>query len=363
MNIPVPVIGSTGAGVTRTGWRALLFAVCLLPLLAACSRDEPVYHEQFLAFGTIIDVTLYGMEPKRAHQAADAVEKDFNYMHTTWHAWKPSALTRVNEQLATTEAFAAPPSVLPLIVRSQELSRKSGGLFNPAIGQLLNLWGFQSDERPPGPPPSPDAIKALVDAHPGMDDLNLDGVTLRSSNPAVKLDFGGIAKGYGIDMVIDHLRQMGIRNAIINAGGNLRAIGRHGERPWRIGIRNPHGPGILASVEVDGDASVVTSGDYERYFEYKGVRYHHIIDPRTGYPTQGVASVTVIHDNAAEADVASTALLIAGPERWHEVARNLGIKYVMLITSDGTAHMNPAMAERVRFETEKPPRVVLSAPL
>lgn len=362
MKIFIPIAGSA-AGSVRTAWRTLLFAACLLPLLVACSRDDPVYHEQFLAFGTIIDVTLYGVEPERARRAAEAVEKDFNNMHTTWHAWKPSEVTHVNELLATTEAFAVPPSVLPLIIRSQELSRKSGGLFNPAIGQLLNLWGFQSDERPPGPPPSPDAIKSLVDAHPNMDDLRLDGATLRSGNPAVKLDFGGIAKGYGIDVVIDHLRQMGIENAIVNAGGNLRAIGRHGERPWRIGIRNPRGPGILAAVEVEGDASVVTSGDYERYFEYEGVRYHHILDPRTGYPTQGVVSVTVIHDNATEADVASTALLIAGPERWHEVARSLGIKHVMLITADGTAHMNPAMVKRVRFETEKPPRVVLSDPL
>lgn len=363
MKIFAPIIGSPKTAPARTAWRALLLAVCLLPLLAACSRDEPVYHGQFLAFGTIIDVTFHGVEPERARQAAEAVEKDFNKMHTTWHAWKPSEVTRVNEQLAAGEAFAVPSSVLPLIARSQELSRKSSGLFNPAIGRLLNLWGFQSDERPPGPPPSPDAIKALVEARPSMDDLSLDGVTLRSGNPAVKLDFGGIAKGYGIDRVIDHLRRMGIRNAIVNAGGNLRAVGRRGERPWRIGIRNPRGPGILASVEVEGDASVVTSGDYERYFEYEGVRYHHILDPRTGYPTQGVASVTVIHDNAAEADVASTALLIAGPERWHEAARDLGIKYVMLITSDGIAHMNPAMAERIRFETEKPPRVILSDPL
>lgn len=232
MNGFVHIVDNTGTGTARTAWRVLLFIVCLLPLLAACSRDEPIHHEQFLAFGTLIDVTLYGVEPERARRAAEAVEKDFNNMHTTWHAWKPSEVTHVNELLATTEAFAVPPSVLPLIIRSQELSRKSGGLFNPAIGQLLNLWGFQNDERPPGPPPSPDAIKTLVDAHPDMDDLNLDGVTLRSGNPAVKLDLGGIAKGYGIDMVVDHLRQMGIRNAIINAGGNLRAIGRHGERPW-----------------------------------------------------------------------------------------------------------------------------------
>lgn len=342
---------------------ALLLAALLLTVLAACSREEPIYHQQFLTLGTIIDVTIYGADPELARRAAAAAEEDFNYMHTSWHAWKPGPLARVNQLLATTEGFSVPPSLLPLIQRSQELSRRSGGLFNPAIGQLLNLWGFQSDERAPGPPPAPEAIQALLDARPSMDDLILDGITLRSRNPAVKLDFGAIAKGYGVDMVIDHLRQMGVQNAIINAGGNLRAIGRRGERPWRIGIRNPRAPGMLASVEVDGDASVITSGDYERYFEYEGVRYHHILDPRTGYPTRGVTAVTVLHDNAAEADVASTALLIAGVDGWHKAARALGIKHVMLITADGTIHMSPSMAKRIRFEVEPPPRVVLSAPL
>lgn len=349
----------------KTFHRPTAFAclALLLALLTACSREEPIHHIQLLTFGTIVDVTLYGVEADRAREVFAAVEEDFRTMHAAWHAWKPGPLARVNELLATGAAFSAPPSVLPLIVRSQELARRSGGLFNPAIGKLLALWGFQSDERPPGPPPAPEAIAALVAARPSMDDLIVDGITVRCTNPAVRLDFGAMAKGYGVDLVIEHLRQMGVENAIVNAGGNLRAIGRRGDRPWRIGIRNPRGPGIIASVEVQGDESVITSGDYERYFEYEGVRYHHILDPRTGYPAQGVAAVTVIHDNATEADVASTALLIAGVEHWRETARALGVKQVMLIASDGTIHMSPAMAERIRFETEQPPHVIRSDPL
>ena len=120
---------------------------------------------------------------------------------------------------------------------------------------------------------------------------------------------------------------------------------------------------MLASLEVQGDESVFTSGDYERYYEYQGKRYHHILDPRTGYPSQGATSVTVIHDNGAEADAAATALMVAGPKDWYEVARHMGIKYVMLVDDEGVVHMNPAMAARVHFEGAQPPKVILSREL
>ncbi len=193
-----------------------------------------------------------------------------------------------------------------------------------------------------------------------MDDLILDGGQLRSTNPAAQLDFGAIAKGYGVDLAIARLRELGIQNAIINAGGNLRAIGKHGDRPWRIGIRNPRGEGVLASIETHGDESILTSGDYERFYEYQGKRYHHIIDPRNGYPATGVISVTVIADDAATADAASTALFVAGPQRWHEIVKKLGITQVMLIDDKGRMVVTPAMAKRIRFEVDPPPNVTVT---
>ncbi len=165
-----------------------------------------------------------------------------------------------------------------------------------------------------------------------------------------------------MDLAITRLRELGIQNAIINAGGNLRAIGKHGDRPWRIGIRNPRGEGVLASIETRGDESILTSGDYERFYEYQGKRYHHIIDPRSGYPVTGVISVTVIADDAATADAASTALFVAGPQRWREIAKKLGVTQVMLIDGQGRMVVTPAMAKRVRFEVDPSPKVTV-APL
>ena len=150
-----------------------------------------------------------------------------------------------------------------------------------------------------------------------MSDLHIDGIHLSSTNPTVQLDFGAFGKGYGIDLAIEKLRKMGIENAIVNAGGDLRAIGSRSGTPWRIAIRRPSGAGVLGVIKTDSDESIFTSGDYERNFVWQGVRYHHIIDPRTGYPAKGVSSVTVIHTDATTADAAATALFVAGMKDWH----------------------------------------------
>ena len=136
-------------------------------------------------------------------------------------------------------------------------------------------------------------------------------------------------------------------------GGDLRAIGRRGPRAWRIGIRAPRDTRILAAIETGGDDAVFTSGDYERYFDYQGRRYHHILDPRDGYPTQGLASVTVLHANAGLADAAATALLVAGPEAWPAMARALGVEAVMVVNADGTPEVTAAMQPRAWFVDEE----------
>lgn len=342
-------------------WYAFLI---LAGLLAACTSKPQEHHEQLLVFGTLVDVKLWGVEEEKARAATAQLAEDFEYMHKTWHAWHPGPLGRINQLLVTGETFSGAPSVLPLIKRGTELSEASGGLFNPAIGRLIALWSFASDDPPHGPPPSDAAIEALVDQHPQMTDIKIDGIQLRGTNPALKLDFGAFAKGYALDRAVERLREMGINNAVVNAGGNLCTLGRHGDRPWRVGIRHPRQPGVLASVEADGDGEcIITSGDYERYFDWDGVRYDHIIDPRSGRPTQGVASVTVFADQGDLGDATSTALAVAGPEDWLPVARRMGVKGVLLVGTDGKIYMTPSLKERIHFEQDPPPPVIMSEPL
>ncbi len=354
---PHPFVAAGGAGALK-----LVLALTLLLGLVACKQEQPVYNARFLAFGTLVDISLIRISRADAERVVAAIEQDFTAMDRAWHAWRPGPLGRVNRLLPSGDWFAAPPSVLPLVKLGQRYARQSDDLFDPAIGRLIALWGFHKDHPECRPPPPKEEIERLVRAHPRMSDIDVKGIMMRSRNPAVQLDFGAFAKGYGIDRAIDHLREMGVRNAIVNAGGDLRAIGSREGRPWRIAIRAPSGGSTLGFVEVSGDESVFTSGDYERNFIYRGQTYHHIIDPRTGYPARGFHSVTVIHTDGATADAAATALFVAGPKRWVEIARRMGVHEVLAVDYAGTLHMTPAMAKRVRL-LEHNPDISLSEPL
>ena len=344
--------------------KILLAILISVSLLGGCSESQhSANNYQVYVFGTLVDITIWGAETAQEEQAVAAITRDFQRMHHDWHAWKPGPLVAINKAIAAGEPSTVIPSLIPIIQQSTVLSAQSEGLFDPAIGGLLSLWGFQSDGRPNGPPPDRAAIAAWVEAAPRMDDLTLEGDTLRSANPAVQLDFGAFAKGYAVDLAIGRLREFGIANAIINAGGDLRAIGSKDGKPWRVGIRHPQGQGVLAALEVSGDESVFTSGNYERYREYEGVHYNHILDPRTGMPVDGVTSVTVIHNNGAVADAAATALVVAGPNDWHRIAAKMGIRHVMLVDDKGVVYMNPRMQQRVQFQDTPPADIRISAPL
>lgn len=342
-----------------------LLLVFSLALGSASCAEEPAHEARrtILKFGTLIEVTLYDVEPALAQQALDQIEANFNQYHADWTSWQESPLTRLNDQLVTGEAAQVPPSILPLIEQSQILSQRSQGLFNPGINQLIRLWQIHRRDDPDIHPPTPQAIDEWLQKNPGMDDLILEGSQLRSRNSALELNFGAFAKGYAIDLGLNYLDSLGIKNAVINAGGDLSVRGRHGDRAWKIGIRHPREEGIIAWLEAQDHESIFTSGDYERFYLYEGRRYHHILDPRTGYPAQGATSVTVIHADAGTADAAATALFVAGPERWQSIARSMGIEYVMLIDVEGKIHMSPKMAQRIHFTEDQTDHIVISESL
>lgn len=317
------------------------------------------YKRTILKFGTLIDVTLYNVEASLAEKALDQIEANFDQYHADWTSWQDSPLTRANQKIASKQSVQLHPSIIPLIKKSQSLSKNSQGLFNPGINQLIHLWQFHRSDEPDIRPPNHQAILEWLHNKPDMSDLKIEGQQLHSSNPTTQLNFGAFAKGYAIDLCFDYLQSMNINNAVINAGGDLSVRGQHGERPWRIGIRHPRKDNIIAWLEARDHESIFTSGDYERFYVYKGQRYHHILDPRTGYPAKGSTSVTVIHNNAGTADAAATALFVAGPEKWQDIAQSMGIEYVMLIDTQGTIHMTPKMAERIHFSQDQSDNIIV----
>lgn len=331
--------------------------------VSACSPEPSEHKHTVFVFGTLIEITLYDTDEDTANRAFDKLETDFHRFHAQWTPWEDSDLRRTNSLIAEGKAFTPPDSIAPLITASKQLYERSHGLFNPTIGKLIRLWQMHRHDEADIRPPSADAIAELTRLAPSMDDLVIENGTLSSQNPAVELNFGAFAKGYAIDLALAELKNLGINHAVINAGGDLRVLGQRGDRAWRIGIRHPRQDGVIGWLEAQDNESVFSSGDYERYYMYEGRRYHHILDPKTGYPAAGTASVTVIHQDAGEADAAATALFVAGPERWYAIARSMGIKYVMLVDTEGRIHMNPAMQKRINLANQESSPILLSQPL
>jgi len=337
----------------------LMFAV-----LSACTQAEPEYRETRYIFGTLVEFIIRGEDEAKAKRAIAAVDRDFQRMHKDWHAWKPGGeLVALNKALAHGEGMRVSPFVLPLLKQGKVLEAKSGGLFNPAIGALIGAWGFHSDELPTGALPNFDDVHALAARHPSMADVSISGDMVTSRNSTVQFDFGGFAKGVALDMAVEKLKSLGITHAIVNAGGDLNTLGSAGERLWNVGIRDPRDWGVIASVQLQGGENLYTSGNYERFREADGIRYAHIIDPRTGMPVDHTVSASVIHENGALADAAATALIVAGPKNWVEVAEAMGVQYAMLVDKQGTVYASPEMLARVKFETDKKLTIVQSRPL
>ena len=344
--------------------RTLIIAIVILMLqVTGCDTRDPVSRGRFHAFDTVIEVTLIGVERRRATEIVQMLEADMRLMEQAWQASGPGPVSHINQMFnAGAPPFAAPPSVLPLLHLSKTLSRQSDGLFNPAIGHLTRAWGFQGQNPDCLRPPAEALIEVMLAKRPSMRDISIDGIHVSSSNQTVKLDFSAIQKGFAIDQAVARLQEFGAHNASINAAGDLRAIGSRDGHPWSVAIRGPKGGGVFATLQISGNEAVFTAGQYKRSFTWRGEVYHENIDPRTGYPAVETASVTVLHPNASTADAAATALLIAGPKDWYRVAKQMGIHYVMLTDSEGRVHMNPAMQARVKLQHSNH-KVIISEPL
>ena len=335
-------------------------AVLVIALLLSACGKEPFYQEQAYVFGTQVDVSIYGEDEAKARQAVVLVMHEFQRLHDELHAWKPSELSDLNAAIAQGKAKAVSPELAAMLKDAARVSAQSDGLFNPAIGGLIQAWGFQADDFKAA---LPDAKKvaALVKANPQMSDLVFDGSRVKSRNKSVKIDLGGYAKGYALDRAADILKQQGIHNALINIGGNVLALGTHGSRPWRVGIQHPRKPGPLATLELHDGEAIGTSGDYQRYFELDGKRYCHLIDPRSGWPVQGVEAVTILtHGEHAglHSDASSKPLFISGPQGWLQAARKMQLTEALLIDAQGVVHLTPAMEKRLKFMDESTRREV-----
>ncbi len=327
------------------------FIVVTLSFLQSCSQTS-LYQSKHYVFGTIVDISIYGESDKKAEEATQAILNEFTRLHNSLHAWKKSDLTHLNESIAKNKPYKnASAELIEIINEAKVLENASNHLFNPAIGELIDYWGFHQDEFNPIHP-DPSKIKTLVERNPSLDQVRISGSTISSTNAHVKIDLGGYAKGYALDQASKILHDHHIKNALINIGGNIIAIGQHGNKPWRVGIQDPRGSQAIAKLDLLDGWAIGTSGDYQRYFMIDGVRYCHLIDPFTGFPVQGVYSVTVLIEPAQNAgalsDVLSKPLFIGKKEDRQAIAQKLNILHYLII-EDNVISVTQTMADKIQF--------------
>ena len=343
-----------------TSLRALLLLLATLMLIGCAEKKEPLYQEQGYVFGTLVEVSIYGKPEDEAKLAVSEVMQEFQRLHTMLHAWQPSELSELNDGIAHGDSVAVSDEMAAILQDAAQLSKQAHGMFNPAIGSLVALWGFHADEFKPVQPADKD-IAALVASNPQMSDLSIERGRVESKNPAVQIDLGGYAKGYALDRAATLLHERGINDALINIGGNVLALGKHGERSWKVGIQHPRKSGAIAILELHDGEAIGTSGDYQRYFMIGNVRYCHIINPHTGYPMQAVQEVTVItHGPHAGvlSDVASKPLFISGTKGWRKAAKLMAVDEAMMVDEQGRVHLTAAMQKRLEFTDKNTPMEV-----
>jgi thiamine biosynthesis lipoprotein len=326
--------------------RALPFVATAWLVGACASPDDAFVEQRYYAMGTWVDTIHLSLG--RAEDAALArdVEAYLRAFEQDYYAWGTGELAAINAALATSGHAAASPDMLALLRTAQQLSAGSGGSFDPGVGTLVELWGFHSATATTAAP-SPAAIARWLEDRPGIAALEIGTDGVSTAQPGLKLDLGGIAKGAAVDHILTLMQADGIQDALVNAGGDLRAIGAHGARAWRVGIQAPRAAEVLGVIELADGEAAFTSGDYERFRDENGHRLHHLIDPLTGRPAEHTQAVTVIARDGALADAAATAIFVAGPERWRDVAAALGVALALRVDSAGRIDMTDAMRARL----------------
>ena len=336
-----------------------LMAVILLLLLASCERNGGIYEDELNVLGTFAHISIVGLDPEAASRAASAAEKDLMALDFVGYTFDAeNELHQLNQAIAQGRSMTVSDGLLELIIDAGKLFNASGGIFNPAAGELVAFWEFHCDKDECSESPYPDEVQRLVDEqvariisrNPSMDDLFINGNNVKSRNPLVKLEFGDMIRGLALDQGIEHLESSGVSNAMIDIGGSVRTKGTRGKHDWWIGIPDATGRNLVGSIENIDDQSVVTVRSFDKSFGKQGLVYRHIVDPRSGIPVKDIKSVTVMHDSAMVANASAVTILIAGIKDWKRIADKMDAHKILVITKDGTIYTSPAMGHVIHWK-------------
>jgi thiamine biosynthesis lipoprotein len=317
-----------------------------LLLLSGCQPTPPPVAQTFYVFGTEVTVHIYDTPAPQAQAAIHAIEQHFLAMHQAWHAWEPHGwVYQINQAIAQDQAIAIPADIQAFIQQTQQLSARTQYLFDPGIGSLIAMWGFHQRNWQ-GPPPELSQRQAWLASRPSIADLHFDEQQLRSHNNQVRLDFGGNLKGLAVQQAWSILQEHQIPRALVNLGGDIGSFSLDNtDTPWTIKLRDPQQPDrAIAEVTLPANTALFTSGTYQRYFDWQGHRFSHLLNPNTAAPADSFASVSVWHADPIIADTLATALLIAGPSGWQTLVDEFELSHYLLIDQQNQLIISPALA-------------------
>lgn len=318
-------------------------------------KDGTIYAET-QQMGTRMSINVF-VGDRPAAEAGAAIEAAFGEierLEEIMSEWRPSSELSQLNAAAGGPPRPLSPELYEVLKRSKEIAALTGGAFDPTFYAVGQLWHFDRGARPP-------TREAILEKLPLVDwraiELDPAARSGRLAKPGMKVGLGAIAKGYAVDRASALLSERGFVDHIVEGGGDTYVSGTKGGKTWMVGIQKPDGPGSLAAIPAQNRA-VVTSGDYQRYLEFEGVRYSHILDPRTGFPVpedRSLKSITVLAPNATDADAFATAVAVLGEAKGLEFIQSQPGLDAALITRSGELRVTPELAKILVYPPEKKP--------
>ena len=340
--------------------RAIIVLVGIVAGVAACrdgARDEPgrvrIVERAGVAMGSELRLTAWATDDAAVRSAFDAVFAEFERLEAQMSTWRPgSDVLRINAA-AGDHAVPVAADVRDVLRLARQVSEWTEGTFDVTFGALTDVWKFDHDQD--NTIPSPEAIRArlpLIDYRQIEIDDRAGTVFLKRTG--MKIHLGGIGKGYAVEHATRILRRAGLRDFMIQSGGDLYVGGHKDGRPWRLGINDPRGPEGRSFATIDlTDSTFSTSGDYARFFMKGGVRYHHILDPATGQPARLCRSVTIAAESPVLADAVAKGVFILGPEKGMALVERIPRLGAVIVTAKNEVLVSSGLKDR--FVLRAPP--------
>ncbi len=325
----------------------LMLIVFLSITMLGCSKGENYQRTAFF-MDTKIDIAVYGTNKKQADAVIEAVFAEMQQLENIFSRHiSGSDVNRINEAAGRTPVKVKPETII-VTRKALEIAELSGGAFDPTVGPLLELWGWGTEK--PRVPSAEEINKVLPLVNYKAVEIDEANATIFLTKPGMKIDLGGIAKGFIVDQGQEIAKQFSVKALFINAGGDISITGSKpsGEK-WRVAIQAPRDPQNWAAVLELEEGSVATSGDYERFFEEGGEVFHHILDPKRGVPGGDVSSVTIVAPDTLISDALSTAVFVRGKEKGMQLLESLqGIEGI-IIDKDGEIYISSGLGDKIKI--------------